>query len=93
MATFRSPGTTPHNFWMDEAQEVIYLSWYDNGLRVLDVSGQLLGELEEQGREILGALYALGLSSFSTQNWAPQFHNGLVYVSDMNSGLWILSPN
>jgi hypothetical protein len=93
VATFRSPGTTPHNFWMDEAQEIIYLSWYDNGLRVLDVSGQLLGELEEQGREIVGALYAQGLSSFATQNWAPQLHNGLVYVSDMNSGLWILQPN
>ncbi|MCZ6917682.1 MAG: hypothetical protein O7I93_12970 [Gemmatimonadetes bacterium] len=92
VATFRSPGTTPHNFWMDEAQELIYLSWYSNGLHALDVSGQLLGELEEQGREFTGFLYAQGLSSFATQNWAVQLHNGLVYVSDMNSGLWILQP-
>ena len=24
--------------------------------------------------------------------WAPQLDNGLLYVSDVNNGLWILQP-
>ncbi len=94
VATFAVPGTTPHNFWMDETGEVLYLSWYVNGIRALDVSGQLLGALDRQGREIAGFLYAQSAGAqFPSRNWAPQFHNGLLYLSDMDTGLWILQPN
>ncbi|MCH8938635.1 MAG: hypothetical protein IH966_04355 [Gemmatimonadetes bacterium] len=94
VATFAVPGTTPHNFWMDETAEILYLSWYSNGIRALDVSGQLLGALDQQGREIAGFLYAQAAGAqFPSINWAPQFHNGLLYLSDMNTGLWILQPN
>lgn len=91
VATFEVPGTTPHNFWMDEGREVLYLAWYANGIRALDVSGELLGALDRQGREITGFQYAeAGGGEFPTRNWAPQFHNGLLYLSDMNTGLWVL---
>ena len=94
VATFAVSGATPHNFWMDETAEILYLSWYSNGIRALDVSGQLLGALDQQGREIAGFLYAQAAGAqFSSMNWAPQFHNGLLYLSDMNTGLWILQPN
>jgi hypothetical protein len=94
VATFAVPGTTPHNFWMDETAEVLYLSWYDNGIRALDVSGELLGALDRQGREIDGFLYAQATGAqFPARNWAPQFHQGLLYLSDMDTGLWILQPN
>ena len=94
VATFGVSGDTPHNFWMDETAEVLYLSWYSNGIRALDVSGQLLGALDRQGREIAGFLYAQAAGApFPSMNWAPQFHNGLLYLSDMNTGLWILQPN
>jgi len=94
VATFAVFGDTPHNFWLDEAHGILYLAWYSNGLRALDVSGELLGALDRQGREI-------GSSEYSTQRcfgrgtsctWAPQLQGGLVFVSDMNTGLWALRP-
>lgn len=95
--TFAVPGTTPHNFWLDEDNEVLYLAWYENGLRALDVSGTLIGELDRQGREHFGVLYdgvGSGCASPSgTCSWAPQLHNGLVYVSDMNAGMVVLQPS
>jgi hypothetical protein len=91
MATFRVPGTTPHNFWLDEDSAVLYMAWYENGIRALDVSGELMGELDRQGRELAGFQYG-GTGSNGTRNWAPQMEDGLLYLSDMNTGLWVLRP-
>ncbi len=95
VASFRTPGDTPHNFWLDEAAGVLYLAWYGNGVRALDVSGELLGALDRQGREIAGSPLPLGddcPSATGTANciWAPQLHNGNVYLSDMNTGLRVM---
>ncbi len=65
------------------------MAWYSNGVRALDVSGELMGELDRQGREIASLVYD-GVNTFT---WAPQLHNGLIYVSDLNSGLWVLQPS
>jgi hypothetical protein len=97
VATFRVSGATPHNFWLDEARSVLFLAWYENGVRTLDVSGELLGELDRQGREIVGLDYGSGFgcpssTSAATCTWAPQFDGGLLYLSDMNTGLWIFRP-
>lgn len=95
VAAFRVPGATPHNFWMDEERAILYLAWYENGVRALDVSGELLGALERQGREIAFSRYAgVGecFSGMGTCTWAPQLHRGLVFVSDPNEGLWVLRP-
>ena len=96
VATFRVPGAPPHNFWLDEKRGVLYLAWYQNGIRVLDVSGTLLGELDRQGREIASLQYAAEGECFrgaATCTWAPQLHDGLLYISDVNSGLWVLRPS
>ncbi len=96
VATFRVPGGTPHNFWLDEARAILYLAWYENGIRALDVSGTLMGELDRQGREIASLVYGGSGSCFGgigTCTWAPQLHNGRIFLSDLNSGLWILQPN
>ena len=97
VATFKVPGQTPHNFWLDESTGTLYLAWYGNGVRALDVTGDLLGELDRQGREIAGLVYNGGSGtcnrgSGDTCTWAPQFHRGLVWVSDMNEGLVGLEP-
>lgn len=96
VATFRVAGTTPHNFWLDEATGILYLAWYENGLRALDVNGELLGDLERQGREIFGLQYdGVGFgcaSADGTCTWAPQLHRGLLYLSDMNNGLVVVRP-
>jgi len=89
VATFHVPGATPHNFWLDESRGILYAAWYGRGIRAIDVSGQLLGELERQGREIAGLEYDGG----STDTWAPQLHNGYIYLSDLRSGVWVVQPN
>jgi len=97
VATFAVPGQTPHNFWLDEDRAILYVAWYANGIRALDVSGDLLGELDRQGREIAGLRYHGGsgecdLGTAGTCSWAPQLHRGRVWVSDLNRGLVSLKP-
>jgi hypothetical protein len=99
VATFRVPGDTPHNFWLDETAEVLYLAWYGRGVRALDVSGELLGELDRQGREIAslesgpaGACPGAGATT-ATCTWAPQLHDGVLWLSDMHRGLLALQPS
>ncbi len=93
VATYSVAGQTPHNFWMDEDRAILYLAWYDKGLRVLDVSGELLGDLGRQGREIAGFPYAeAARSPLASRTWAPQLHAGLIFLSDLNTGLWVLRP-
>ena len=95
VASFVVPGQTPHNFWMDEANETLFAAWYGNGIRALDVSGELLGELSAQGRE-MGALRYNGGAGVCgretlTCTWAPQLHtDGKLYLSDQNNGLVVL---
>ena len=100
VASYRVPGYTPHNFWLDEEREVLYAAWYGAGIRAIDVSGELEGELETQGREVGASLYAgqgsapscQSASATSSCTWAPQLHGGRLYLADMNTGLWILEP-
>ncbi|NIR45727.1 MAG: hypothetical protein GWN99_15105 [Gemmatimonadetes bacterium] len=98
VATFRGiDWNPPHNFWLDEDQGILYAAWYSEGIRAIDVSGELLGELDQQGRQIARLLYdGLEDNVYScpggsgTCTWAPQHHNGYVFVSDINSALWVL---
>lgn len=86
VATFSVPGQTPHNFWMDEDRQILYLAWYDRGVRALDVSGELLGDLRRGGREV-GVTLDDGARIF-----APQLHDGLLFAADMGSALRIVRP-
>ncbi len=93
VAKFSVEGTTPHNFWVDEDREILFVGWYDQGVRAIDVGGELLGELDRQGRELAASLYdgpGACFTGFGTCAWAPQLHEGHVYVSDTNTGLWVL---
>ena len=38
--------------WVDTEEEILYVGYYQGGLRALDISGELLGDLYAQGREI-----------------------------------------
>jgi hypothetical protein len=79
-----------HNVWV--AGDTLYMGDYQGGLRVLDVSGELRGDLLRQGREI--AHVVTGDSSGAVPNaanaWGAIYRNGLIYVPDINSGLWIV---
>ena len=70
--------------------DVLYQAYYDGGVRVVDVSGELLGNLAEQRREI--AVFKPYDPRSLTAN-APFVMNampwkGRVLFTDFNSGLW-----
>jgi hypothetical protein len=70
--------------------DVLYQAYYDGGVRVVDVSGELLGNLAEQRREI--AVFKPYDPQGFTAN-APFVMNampwkGQVLFTDFNSGLW-----
>jgi hypothetical protein len=70
--------------------DILYQAYYDGGVRVVDVSGELLGNLAEQRREI--AVFKPYDPQGHTAN-APFVMNampwkGRVLFSDFNSGLW-----
>jgi len=79
-----------HNYWVDRDAELLYVGYYQGGLRVLDISGELLGDLFAQGREV-GRFYSDDPDGFipnSTMAWGPQPHKGNIFFTDFYSGLW-----
>lgn len=79
-----------HNVWV--AGDTLYLGDYQGGLRVVDISGELRGNLLEQGREIAHVATgdAKGFVPNAPLTWGAIYRNGYVYSSDMNSGLWVV---
>ena len=70
--------------------DILYQAYYDGGVRIVDVSGELMGNLEHQNREI--AVFKPYDPDGYTAN-APFVMNampwkGRVLFSDFNSGLW-----
>jgi hypothetical protein len=70
--------------------DILYQAYYDGGVRVVDVSGELLGNLYDQGREI--AVFKSYDPGGYTAN-APFVMNampwkGRILFTDFNSGLW-----
>jgi len=70
--------------------DVLYQAYYDGGVRVVDVSGELMGNLADQRREI--AVFKPYDPDGYTPN-APFVMNampwkGHVLFTDFNSGLW-----
>ena len=82
---FHLEGAGTHNFWMDEARQVLYAAYYNAGVVALDVSGTLQGDLS--GRLI--AQIQPGEPG-NTYTWGVQLAGGSLYASDMLSGLWQL---
>jgi hypothetical protein len=79
-----------HNVWV--AGDTLYLGDYQGGLRVLDISGELRGDLLRQGREIAHVVTgdAQGQVPNAANAWGAFYRDGLIYVNDINSGLWIV---
>lgn len=66
------------------------MGYYNAGLRVVDVSGELKGNLYEQGRELARFLpyNGSGFIANAPMVWGAQPHKGHIFFSDFNSGLW-----
>jgi hypothetical protein len=79
-----------HNVWV--VGDTLYLGNYQGGARVLDVSGELKGDLLRQGREISWILTAdsTGAQPHTPFAWGAVVRDGNIFVPDINSGLWVL---
>jgi hypothetical protein len=88
VARYQVPEAGPHNFWVEH--DTLYVAYYNAGLRVVDVSGELMGNLYDQGRELVRfePRDPRGKVVNAPMSWAPQPFHGHVFVSDFNSGLW-----
>ena len=90
VAEYNVPEGGAHNMWVED--DVMYLGDYSGGARVVDVSGELRGELYNQGREI-ARLWTGDPEGFRPNmpfTWGAQPHNGLIYFNDVNTGIWIV---
>ena len=78
-----------HNVYAED--DLLYIGAYDGGIRVLDISGELRGNLREQGR-VIGSLYTGSLEGFRPNMaliWSAIPHDGFIFASDINTGLWV----
>jgi len=91
VATYSVPEAGSHNIWV--VDDVMYIGYYNGGGRVVDVSGELRGELYTQGREI-AHFWSGDPQSFRPNlpfAWGAYPYKGLIYINDVHGGLWITS--
>lgn len=88
VARYEVPEAGTHNMWVKG--DTLYVGYYNAGLRVVDISGELMGNLYDQGREIAKHVptHHKGRVPNAPMAWGPQPYKGHIFVSDWNSGLW-----
>jgi hypothetical protein len=88
IARYKVPEYGTHNIWVED--DVLYQAYYEGGMRVVDVSGELMGNLATQGREI--AVFKphdpAGYIANAPMVWSAMPFKGEVFFSDWNSGMW-----
>ncbi|HSF16350.1 MAG TPA: hypothetical protein VLK65_12455 [Vicinamibacteria bacterium] len=88
VARYQVPEAGTHNLWIEE--DILYIAYYNGGLRVVDVSGELRGDLYKQGRE-MAYWHPNDPESFKPNApfaWGPQPYKGHIFIADHHSGLW-----
>lgn len=88
IARYHVPEAGTHNTWVED--DVLYQGYFEGGMRVVDVSGELMGNLYTQNREI-GVFKSFDPGGYITNApfvWSAMPHKGHVFFSDMNSGIW-----
>jgi hypothetical protein len=90
VARYEVPEAGTHNFWVED--DKLYVAYYQGGVRVVDISGDLMGDLYRQGREIgqYRTEAADGFLPNKARAWGTMPHKGNIFISDKHSGLWIV---
>ena len=88
VARYQVPEAGTHNLWVED--DILYIAYYNGGLRVVDISGEMRGDLYRQGREI--AMFRPFDPETLKPNapfvWGPQPYKGHIFLADNTSGLW-----
>ena len=79
-----------HNLWV--VGDTLYMGAYNAGFRAFDISGELRGDLRAQQREMVHVNTAdpKGKVPNAAYTWGAVVKNGLIYVPDINNGLFII---
>jgi hypothetical protein len=79
-----------HNVWVEG--DTLYMGAYNAGFRAFDISGELRGDLRAQQREIanVNPTDIKGFIPNSTMTWGVVVKNGIAYVNDFNTGLFLV---
>ncbi len=88
VARYQASEFGTHNLWVED--DMMYVAYYEGGVRTVDVSGELMGNLATQGREVAvyKAFDPAGFVANAPMAWGPQPYKGNLFFSDFNSGLW-----
>jgi hypothetical protein len=98
VAFYTVPNAGSHNMVVDEGSQILYVSYYNGGVRALDVSGDLGScgvearapdgrcNLSLMGREVAVALQDRGRVSV----WGVARVGTRLFASDMLSGLYVI---
>ena len=87
VATYEVEGRGINKFWVHN--DTLYVGTNNGGLRALDVSGTLRGRIHEREVAVLATGDERAYIPHLTFTWAAMPHNGLVFATDFNSGLWV----
>ena len=82
----RVPGAGTHNFWMDEARQVLYAAYYNGGVIAVDVSGTLAGDMSNR------IIAQARMAGDATYTWGVMLAGNTLYATDMGTGFWALDP-
>jgi hypothetical protein len=89
VAEYPVPEAGAHNMWVKD--DLLVMGYYGGGGRVLDVSGELHGNLYAQGREV-ASLWTGDPEGYRPNlplTWGARWHGDLIFFNDINSGVWI----
>lgn len=88
VARYEVPEAAARSLWVEGDR--LYVAYGLAGLRVVDISGELRGDLYRQSREVARVPTGApdGRIANSPMAVGVQFHRGGIVVSDRNSGLW-----
>ena len=91
IARYEVPEAGTHNIWIDEENEIMYVAYYQGGLRdrrhLRRVSWRSLSPGARDRRTSLH-YDPEGYMPNSPFVWGPQPFKGNIFFSDYNSGLW-----
>lgn len=90
VAEYSVPEGGAHNIWVED--DVLVMGYYSGGGRILDVSGELRGDLYRQGRE-MARIWTGDPQGFRPNlpfTWGARHYKGMIFFNDVNSGLWIM---
>lgn len=101
VAVYSVAGAGVHNLSMDESRGLLYAAYYNAGVKVLDVRGDLSACTAEQrtanNRCDLAKMGRLKAFANTSANglayvWGVHFASGALFASDMLTGLWKFAP-